>query len=626
MTDRGTQTCQGFAGPDPALLEVLRRLATTLDDLRPFLRAPQPPLPSPAASPPELLDPSIRIQTNNKANVLRDTVPVVPTAGDILRCTAPTAARLRELVTMVSDERNLKGESRAYCRAVSKLAAFMDWEPQAFGNLEMSGDDGVLFDWRPDGRTWLQGAAHDLGADGYPTSTSILDGRGMPGSIERPAHGKTWLLRVPYRYHIPADYFLFTVNLLHHAERASFRGVLLETFGQRSSGLDRPARAWRLPTRLGSLVPNVAEVLVLQLHLRFFVWEPSEARRDVADAGCRPWVLARGRERVKLNWLHDRGFLIEKAVAVCVTLYLTRDAPYTILALTDTDEPAHPAHGVPETGRQAWEANGIVPSGRCTGVSHFLALSLSAVGQWEAGWKGALGTIDGMVTVNLGDTVNDEVWGSYLFDDSFRVSRLYFTILETLRVSRGWVTDMVDGWDSLREQWTREVRPSEIFDEADWRAAELGWDAATRIVHAKARLLIDRIDRKAEEIKGLRDGLFNATSLREATKGIELNRAVYVFTVVTVIYTPISFLATFFALPFLNNSGDDVDIGVPRGFTTSFIVVPLVTYLASLAVACYFHAGARRFLWAVASKMYNLPREAVRWVRSVRDSEDGYWY
>ncbi len=37
--------------------------------------------------------------------------------------------------------------------------------------------------------------------------------------------------------------------------------------------------------------------------------------------------------------------------------------------------------------------------------------------------------------------------------------------------------------------------------------------------------------------------LFSATSLREATKGIELNRAVYVFTVVTVIYTPISFLA-----------------------------------------------------------------------------------
>lgn len=37
--------------------------------------------------------------------------------------------------------------------------------------------------------------------------------------------------------------------------------------------------------------------------------------------------------------------------------------------------------------------------------------------------------------------------------------------------------------------------------------------------------------------------LFNATSLREARKGMALNRAIYVFTVVTVIYTPLGFLA-----------------------------------------------------------------------------------
>ncbi|KAI1052778.1 hypothetical protein LB505_013643 [Fusarium chuoi] len=37
--------------------------------------------------------------------------------------------------------------------------------------------------------------------------------------------------------------------------------------------------------------------------------------------------------------------------------------------------------------------------------------------------------------------------------------------------------------------------------------------------------------------------LFNATSLRESTKAMALNQAIYVFTVVTVLFTPVSFLA-----------------------------------------------------------------------------------
>lgn len=49
--------------------------------------------------------------------------------------------------------------------------------------------------------------------------------------------------------------------------------------------------------------------------------------------------------------------------------------------------------------------------------------------------------------------------------------------------------------------------------------------------------------------------LFNATSLREATKGMALNKAIYVFTVVTVAYTPIGFLAVSnnIGLSFLDN-------------------------------------------------------------------------
>ncbi|KAK3693000.1 hypothetical protein B0T22DRAFT_370630 [Podospora appendiculata] len=136
-----------------------------------------------------------------------------------------------------------------------------------------------------------------------------------------------------------------------------------------------------------------------------------------------------------------------------------------------------------------------------------------------------------------------------MFDESFQRSQVYFTVLETLRISGDWVDEVAKTYKQLRRQWNDNVEPSKVFDAADWRALEAGWDAVDRLITDRAALLQDRIDRKTEEVKSLRDGLFNATSLREASKGIELNRAVYVFTVITVIFTPISFMAVGSPLP-----------------------------------------------------------------------------
>ncbi|KAF0641055.1 hypothetical protein FPSE5266_06821 [Fusarium pseudograminearum] len=63
-------------------------------------------------------------------------------------------------------------------------------------------------------------------------------------------------------------------------------------------------------------------------------------------------------------------------------------------------------------------------------------------------------------------------------------------------------------------------------------------------INEKAGTVQRRLRKKKEEINSLRDGLFNATSLRESTKAMALNQAIYVFTVVTVLFTPVSFLAT----------------------------------------------------------------------------------
>ncbi|TDZ24742.1 hypothetical protein Cob_v002413 [Colletotrichum orbiculare MAFF 240422] len=90
-----------------------------------------------------------------------------------------------------------------------------------------------------------------------------------------------------------------------------------------------------------------------------------------------------------------------------------------------------------------------------------------------------------------------------------------------------------------------------------------------------------------EDIKGLQDGLFNASSLRETNNGMLMSRAVYAFTIVTIIYTPLGFMATFWALPFLNQNQDGQTMNPPSSFHPSFVLVPLVTYLITAVFALF---------------------------------------
>jgi len=333
---------------------------------------------------------------------------------------------------------------------------------------------------------------------------------------------------------------------------------------------------------------------VLQLQMRCFSMgsmNPTCANNR-ADPDLQP-----DRVRVKISKGHHWAHVEERVIAACMILYLTRDAPYKILAFTDsTRSDPTPLENVLCADRQTWELHGIYPCGRCTGVSQFLALSTQIIRRWVQTWQYTLGRFNSWVAVDvcpvpfsdfnpyadlytsslarqLGETLQSDGLDRILFDDSFDRSRLYFLVLEMLRVSRGWVDKTIQDWDVLYQQWIREVRPSEVFDEADLQATEHAWGIVTAMVQAEGKLLKDLMDRKSEEVKSLRDGvrsssvlfllarstytlvvtsqLFNATSLREATKGIELNRAVYVFTVITVIYTPISFLAVGFLPSFL---------------------------------------------------------------------------
>ncbi len=154
-----------------------------------------------------------------------------------------------------------------------------------------------------------------------------------------------------------------------------------------------------------------------------------------------------------------------------------------------------------------------------------------------------------------------------MFDESFQLSKTYFRALQTLRLGSNMVDDALQDWTSLRHEWEAMVDSSGMFGEEDLKAAGQNWDIVTAMVEARIHRVQGRIARKIEDIKSLRDGvrtrqtypltigleyanmelfssqLFNATALREASKSMTLNRAIYVFTVVTVLYTPLAFVA-----------------------------------------------------------------------------------
>ncbi|KAJ5213480.1 hypothetical protein N7449_000649 [Penicillium cf. viridicatum] len=129
---------------------------------------------------------------------------------------------------------------------------------------------------------------------------------------------------------------------------------------------------------------------------------------------------------------------------------------------------------------------------------------------------------------------------------------------------------------------------TERFVEGDFDEEEESSKALCAAVDADSELqfrpLPDRIERKVEEVKGLRDGLFNATSVKEASKGTRLaensrrqNRYILVFTVATVFYLPMGFVTSFFGMHLFDP--DDGLTASQTPFIITFVVLSIATYV-----------------------------------------------
>ncbi|KAJ8132322.1 hypothetical protein O1611_g1305 [Lasiodiplodia mahajangana] len=232
----------------------------------------------------------------------------------------------------------------------------------------------------------------------------------------------------------------------------------------------------------------------------------------------------------------------------------------------------------------------------------FLTVLTRGIDHWRKCWDIMLARIDGIISVQLQDTLDRRRWHMLMFDDSFQLSEQYFTVLQLLRIFQDWIEEVEKGTKDLRKEllgqyeswmvWRRRYAPK---DEDEWpldmEKLEANFDKVEEFFQIRVNPLNERIRRKKEEVESLRDGLFNAASLREALKAKTLNLFIGVFTVVTVFFTPLSFVATFWAIPLLSQ---DSQIAMPSGFTVSFVAVPALTYLLSAASIVWVWGSSSR--------------------------------
>ncbi|KAL4413017.1 hypothetical protein CABS03_03955 [Colletotrichum abscissum] len=134
---------------------------------------------------------------------------------------------------------------------------------------------------------------------------------------------------------------------------------------------------------------------------------------------------------------------------------------------------------------------------------------------------------------------------------------------------------------------------TQIIHDDELNGVKESWKYVAESISASTKRLQGRVNQQIEDLKVHQESMFNATSLRETNNGMALNRSVYVLTAFTILYTPIGFMATFWALPFLNSPSDGGKPKVPDGFQESFITVPILTYFIAFVFCLYL--GSSRF-------------------------------
>ncbi|OTA80276.1 hypothetical protein M434DRAFT_381236 [Hypoxylon sp. CO27-5] len=206
---------------------------------------------------------------------------------------------------------------------------------------------------------------------------------------------------------------------------------------------------------------------------------------------------------------------------------------------------------------------------------------------WFSDWFSAIVALEQSLQFKLGDILNKQSAESYMYDDEeLDRSRFYFSFLQLLRISSERITRGMADLKSVAEQCDellsdRFYPGSSIYDfKVAARTVTQNWSALLSFHRKEGQELLDRINQNVKAAESLRDGLFNAQSVREALRGTEINQYLLVFTVVTIIFLPPSFIATFYGMHLFDGDGDIVQ--TQKNFWITLVTVAVATYVAAV--------------------------------------------
>jgi hypothetical protein len=107
------------------------------------------------------------------------------------------------------------------------------------------------------------------------------------------------------------------------------------------------------------------------------------------------------------------------------------------------------------------------------------------------------------------DVCHPQIRDTFMFDIEFKRSKQYFTILQMLRIFHDWISFSIDSFKhSVDYLLLPEYHEYEHNLNASSRQmVRSNWEALLAYHEEIAKPLLDRIEKKTEEVKSLRDGV-----------------------------------------------------------------------------------------------------------------------
>ncbi|OTB07474.1 hypothetical protein M426DRAFT_8841 [Hypoxylon sp. CI-4A] len=278
----------------------------------------------------------------------------------------------------------------------------------------------------------------------------------------------------------------------------------------------------------------------------------------------------------------DKGIGIKEArISLAGVTYIETIAP--MFFIVHLSEPPFSLEDSAPVGLEQWTKANMNPGRYYKGIATFQLTLCQDLDKWVEHWSRFLFEVDRGVQLKPEDILDEEQRKKLLLETKdLKQFDLYLKLLQLFRIATQWIHQSEEDIVRLSENWT-----SMKNNRAELMRHKAGWDRDESVISDNWKSLIDRhnslieglipeIERKTKAITNLQDALSNATSVGEAIKSGELGRYIYIFTIATIVYLPISFVVTFFSMDLVKG---EFPWETTKAFIISFVTIPICTYV-----------------------------------------------